>query len=161
MCLSKCCNIFFKKLFSFIQLCFFDAVLPVIIHLELLFYGWRLFPGLKRPGREAYHSSPSSTEVKNGGAIPLLSHMSSWRSVQLIKHRVNFISVLLLLYYRLAQNIILRPVDTFLDLDCVRCVRREIFMASSLLLMHKITWGRVREGRELNTWRLIWQGYKF
>jgi hypothetical protein len=35
-------------------------------------------PGVKRPGSEADHSSPSSAEVKNGGAIPPLPHMSSW-----------------------------------------------------------------------------------
>jgi hypothetical protein len=27
-------------------------------------------PGVKRPGREADHSPPASTEVKNGGAVP-------------------------------------------------------------------------------------------
>jgi hypothetical protein len=37
-----------------------------------------LSPGLKRQGREADHSPPSSDEVKNGGAIPPLPHMSSW-----------------------------------------------------------------------------------
>jgi hypothetical protein len=36
-------------------------------------------PGTKRQGREAGHS-PSSSEVKNGGAIPPLPHMSSWHS---------------------------------------------------------------------------------
>jgi hypothetical protein len=35
-------------------------------------------PGLKRQGREADHSPPSSAEVKNGGAIPPLPHTSSW-----------------------------------------------------------------------------------
>jgi hypothetical protein len=34
--------------------------------------------GIKRPGREANHS-PSSAEVKNGGATPPLSHTPSWR----------------------------------------------------------------------------------
>jgi hypothetical protein len=34
-----------------------------------------LFPGAKHPGREADHFSPSSAEVKKGGAIPPLSHM--------------------------------------------------------------------------------------
>jgi hypothetical protein len=34
-------------------------------------------PGLKRPGREADHSHPSSAEVKNGGAIPPLPHIST------------------------------------------------------------------------------------
>jgi hypothetical protein len=28
------------------------------------------FPGVKRQGREANHSPPSNTEVKNGGAVP-------------------------------------------------------------------------------------------
>jgi hypothetical protein len=35
---------------------------------------------VKRPGREADHSSSSSAEVRNGGAIPSLSRKSSWRS---------------------------------------------------------------------------------
>jgi hypothetical protein len=40
-----------------------------------------LFPrGVKRQGREADHSPPSSAEVKNGGAIPPLPYMS-WHSV--------------------------------------------------------------------------------
>jgi hypothetical protein len=43
---------------------------------------------------KADHASPSSTEVKIGGTIPPLRHMSSWRSVQLIKHRDNFTFVL-------------------------------------------------------------------
>jgi hypothetical protein len=37
-------------------------------------------PGVKPPEREADYSSPSSTEVKNYGAILLLPHSSSWRS---------------------------------------------------------------------------------
>jgi hypothetical protein len=35
---------------------------------------------VKRWGREADHSTPSSAEVKNVGAIPPLPHMSSWHS---------------------------------------------------------------------------------
>jgi hypothetical protein len=35
-------------------------------------------PGSKAAGREADHSPPSSADVKNGGAIPPLPHMSSW-----------------------------------------------------------------------------------
>jgi hypothetical protein len=31
-----------------------------------------LSPNLKRPGPEADHSPPSTTEIKNGGAIPPL-----------------------------------------------------------------------------------------
>jgi hypothetical protein len=41
-------------------------------------YLWALSLRVKRPWREAHHSHPSSTEVKNG-AIPL-RHTSSWRS---------------------------------------------------------------------------------
>jgi hypothetical protein len=37
-------------------------------------------PGVKRQGREADHSPPSNAEVKNGGAIPPLSHISSYHS---------------------------------------------------------------------------------
>jgi hypothetical protein len=36
--------------------------------------------GVKQQGREAHHSSPSSAEVENGGAIPSLCH-PSWRGV--------------------------------------------------------------------------------
>jgi hypothetical protein len=34
---------------------------------------------VKLPGSEFDHSSPSNTEVKNGGAIPPLPYTSSWR----------------------------------------------------------------------------------
>jgi hypothetical protein len=34
--------------------------------------------GVKRLGREADHSSPSSAEIKNDGAIPPLTHTYSW-----------------------------------------------------------------------------------
>jgi hypothetical protein len=34
-------------------------------------------PGVKRPGREADHSPPSSAEVNNGGAIPPPPHIFS------------------------------------------------------------------------------------
>jgi hypothetical protein len=39
-----------------------------------------LSPGLKRPGCEADHSSPSSAEVEKGAAVPPLSPLSSWHS---------------------------------------------------------------------------------
>jgi hypothetical protein len=41
-------------------------------------------PGVKRLGREAHHSRPSSAKVKNGRAIPPLPHMCSWHSAQII-----------------------------------------------------------------------------
>jgi hypothetical protein len=48
------------------------------------------FPGVKRPGRDADHSPPSSSEVKE--CVELYLHSSttpSWRGSQL-KHRNNF-----------------------------------------------------------------------
>jgi hypothetical protein len=47
-------------------------------------------PGVKRPGREADNSPPSSADVKNCGAIPPLHHTHSWHSVYLIKHINKF-----------------------------------------------------------------------
>jgi hypothetical protein len=38
-----------------------------------------LSPEVKRPGREADHAPPSSADVKNGGAIPALPNIFSWR----------------------------------------------------------------------------------
>jgi hypothetical protein len=37
-------------------------------------------PGVMRPVREANYTPPSSTKVKNCGAIPPLPHMPSWYS---------------------------------------------------------------------------------
>jgi hypothetical protein len=47
------------------------------------------FPGLERPECEAEHS-PSSVEVKNGGAIPPLPHTAALCCVRLIKNRAKF-----------------------------------------------------------------------
>jgi hypothetical protein len=48
---------------------------------SLLFYGyWGHSSPIKRPGCEAEHSPPSSSEVKKVGAIRPLPHMSSWYS---------------------------------------------------------------------------------
>jgi hypothetical protein len=40
---------------------------------------YTVVPGLKRQGREADDSPPSSAEVKNCGAILPLPHTPSWR----------------------------------------------------------------------------------
>jgi hypothetical protein len=37
-------------------------------------------PQVKRPGREADNSPPSSAEVESGGAVPPLLHMCSWHT---------------------------------------------------------------------------------
>jgi hypothetical protein len=51
---------------------------------------WALSPGVKWRGREVDHSPQSSSEVKNGEAIPPLPDVSSWCGAQLIKHRGIF-----------------------------------------------------------------------
>jgi hypothetical protein len=38
--------------------------------------------GVKRQGREADHSPPSSAKVKNGGAVPPLPNISSWSDAE-------------------------------------------------------------------------------
>jgi hypothetical protein len=40
-----------------------------------------LYPAVKRPGREADQSPPSSDEVNNGGVIHPFPHTPSWRGV--------------------------------------------------------------------------------
>jgi hypothetical protein len=49
-----------------------------------------LSPMVKRPGREADQSPPSTAEVKNGGAISPLPHTPSWHIAYLIKHKDKF-----------------------------------------------------------------------
>jgi hypothetical protein len=39
-----------------------------------------LFPAVRQPGRQAHHSHPPSSEVKNDGAMPPRRRTSSWRS---------------------------------------------------------------------------------
>jgi hypothetical protein len=43
------------------------------------------FPGVKRPGREAEHSPPTSTEVKKTWIYTFTPHTPSWRSAHLVK----------------------------------------------------------------------------
>jgi hypothetical protein len=49
-----------------------------------------LSEGLKGSEHEAYHSPPSSIEIKSDRAKPPLLHTSSWHGAELIKHRDNF-----------------------------------------------------------------------
>jgi hypothetical protein len=46
--------------------------------------------GVKRPKRESDNSPPSSTEVKNGGAIPPLLYISLWLRVSLNNYRDSY-----------------------------------------------------------------------
>jgi hypothetical protein len=60
---------------------------PISIVQILTYIGRGSFPGVKRPGREADHSPPSSAEVKECVELYLhLPHTPSWRGSQL-KHR--------------------------------------------------------------------------
>jgi hypothetical protein len=56
-----------------------------------------LSPGIKRPGREAYRSSPCCVPVKNYRAITTLPQMSLWRGAKLITHRNSFAFILITL----------------------------------------------------------------
>jgi hypothetical protein len=49
-----------------------------------------LSPEVKRQGREADHSPPSSAEAKNSAAISPIPNTPSWRFPYLIKHRDSF-----------------------------------------------------------------------
>jgi hypothetical protein len=46
--------------------------------------------GVKRQGREADRSPPSSAEVKDGGAVPPFPHKSPWHDAGVIKCREIF-----------------------------------------------------------------------
>jgi hypothetical protein len=70
-----------------------------------------LSPQKKRPVREADRSPPSSAEVENTGAIPLLPHTSSWSGVSLIKHSGNFIT-LILTVLKLSNRIAIKVSNT-------------------------------------------------
>jgi hypothetical protein len=50
--------------------------------------------GVKWPASEADHS-PSSVQVKNGGAVTPLTHKSLWPSAKLTKSMDDFIPLLL------------------------------------------------------------------
>jgi hypothetical protein len=75
---------------------------------SLLSNGYRgNFPGgVKRPEREADHSTPSSAEVKKSGAILLFLRTSSWRGAELIKHGDNITFIIVSVEYP-------RPVSIF------------------------------------------------
>jgi hypothetical protein len=49
-----------------------------------------LSPGVKRPGREADHSLPSSPEVKNAWSYIHYPNTPSWSGAQLKKYSDNF-----------------------------------------------------------------------
>jgi hypothetical protein len=65
---------------------------------------WSSFPGVKRPGREADHSPPTSAEVKKMWTLQPLTHKPSWASAYLVKHRDNFTFTL--------RSILVRQADT-------------------------------------------------
>jgi hypothetical protein len=66
--------------------------------------------GVKRPGHETDHSPPSGAEVKNGGAIPPLTHMSSYHDALLIKHRDSF-TFFLITFHHIIQISVCRYLE--------------------------------------------------
>jgi hypothetical protein len=115
---------------------------------------------LKRPGREAEHSPPSTAEVKT--CVELYFHSPntpSWRGAQL-KHRDNFTLplqclALLLLLFEVPVSIV-NPLTSYLDYDLSCCSsvpsllkighdRFTPFLLSSSILRNKtwiVTWSR-------------------
>jgi hypothetical protein len=70
------------------------------------------FPWIKRPGREADHSPPSSAEVKEWVELYLYSPGTpSWRGAQL-RHRDNFLSLFSPTYATRTTHLILLDVTT-------------------------------------------------
>jgi hypothetical protein len=63
------------------------------------------FIGLKQPVRNAEHSPPSIAKVKNGGAIPPISRISSWHSAELIKIGNNFTFMLYSVEWGIAKDV--------------------------------------------------------
>jgi hypothetical protein len=47
------------------------------------------FPRGKAAAAWNWHSLPPSAEAKDGGTLPPLTHMPSWHSAELIKHKDN------------------------------------------------------------------------
>jgi hypothetical protein len=53
---------------------------------------------VKWPGLKTDDLPTCNADVKNGGAIPPLPHMTSWHSAKLIKNRDNFIFYVIVHY---------------------------------------------------------------
>jgi hypothetical protein len=54
---------------------------------------------IKRAGLETDYTPPCSAQVKSGGTVDSLPHISSWHGAQLIKHRENVTFVINISYY--------------------------------------------------------------
>jgi hypothetical protein len=78
-----------------------------------LLYDGRAAPGVKRLGREADPSTPSSAEVKNSEALPPLPRTFSWRDAYLSKNAT-------FLYFYFAQSSIAVKLRHYLQvLSCM------------------------------------------
>jgi hypothetical protein len=85
---------------------------------------------IKRPGREADHSPPSSAEVKCGGTVPPLPHTASFRSAWLIKHRDNFTFMVLQPCRRFCSSVVIHSTD-----ECKRVLEPSSRIKTSLQQM--------------------------
>jgi hypothetical protein len=71
---------------------------------------------VKRQEPKAYQSYPSRSKKKNSGAIPPVSHISSWHRAQLLKHRDNFT------FYLLSRNIAGKSLGIYIFQVTTACV---------------------------------------
>jgi hypothetical protein len=89
-----------------------------------------LFPGVKRPGREAEHQLVSKS--RKYGSIHSLPHTSSWRSTKFVKQRekltflLSFSNILTVLHFKMiVACILLTRRQHSLSFLCVYWQRRE------------------------------------
>jgi hypothetical protein len=95
------------------------------------------FPGDKEVGREGDHLHPSSVEIKKGGALPPLPHMSSWYSALLIKHTDSFTFYFIICYLKIVapvrnMKLCSEIMVTFLMCNCKRRISN--FLVPTLLM---------------------------
>jgi hypothetical protein len=87
---------------------------------------------VKWPGHEADHSSPSTAEAKNAGALPPLSHTFSWHGVQLITLSVYLYSKII--------DFNSKPTDTInLSKTKYRHYKHNITSSSKLRLSFRVS----------------------
>jgi hypothetical protein len=104
-------------------------------------------PWVKRPEREADHSPPYSAEVKNGGAIPPRSHMSSWRGAYLAEQRDNFTftpyvgSAVVFVTFMLCSDCISMPMmwcRYCVSANCYRDCQMMLFLTDNIIIVLRV-----------------------
>jgi hypothetical protein len=83
---------------SFIFFCLRHCVTNTYSFWYFLIFHIHCVPGVKRPRREAGHSSPSNARSRKRGSLYPLPRTPSWHSVYLVKYKDNFTFTLPLAY---------------------------------------------------------------